>query len=195
MEFTALDPKQGVVFYTLDRERTAKPAFLRRTQECLNCHLIPGTLYVPGLMVTSVIPRPDGSPRFPGAAVVMDSRTPLDQRWGGWYVTGTSGNLQHRGNAVAPNSDQPTVFDFKNTQNLTSLDDRFDTTAYLAPGSDLIALMTLEHQTRVIRSDYKAWVGDPDCEAGRKDGAVSRPHGVPDRRVSLVHAFRGRSRK
>ena len=149
MEFAATDPKQGVVFYTLEREKTDQPSFLRRTDQCISCHLIPGTLNIPGLLATSVIPPPDGSPRFPAAAVLVDSRTPLDQRWGGWYVTGTSGGLQHRGNAVAPNPDQPDALDLRGTENLTSLAGRMDTTAYLAPTSDLIALMTLEHQTRV----------------------------------------------
>jgi hypothetical protein len=149
MEFAALDPKQGIVFYTLDREKTDQPSFLRRTDQCISCHLIPGTLNVPGLLATSVIPGPDGSPRFPAAAVIVDSRTPLDRRWGGWYVTGTSGGLQHRGNAVAPNPEQPDALDLRGTQNLTSLAGRVDTSPYLASTSDLVALMTLEHQTRV----------------------------------------------
>lgn len=149
MEFAALDPKQGIIFYTLNREKTDKPSFLRRSDECITCHLIPSTLNVPGLLATSVIPGPDGSPRFPAAAVIVDSRTPLDQRWGGWYVTGTSGGLQHRGNAVAPNPEQPDALDLRGTQNLTSLAGRVDTSLYLAGTSDLVALMTLEHQTRV----------------------------------------------
>jgi hypothetical protein len=91
----------------------------------------------------------DGSPRFAAAAVIVDSRTPLDQRWGDWYVTGTSGGLQHRGNAIAPNPDQPDALDLRDTENLTSLASRMDTSAYLEPTSDLIALMTLEHQTWV----------------------------------------------
>ena len=122
---------------------------MRRTDQCISCHLIPGTLNVPGLLATSVIPGPDGSPRFPAAAVIVDSRTPLDQRWGGWYVTGTSGGLQHRGNAIAPNPGQPDAVDLRDTENLTSLAGRMDTSGYLEPTSDLIALMTLEHQTRV----------------------------------------------
>jgi hypothetical protein len=149
MEFAATDPKQGVVFYTLDREKADKPEFVRRTDQCISCHLIPGTLNVQGLLATSVIPAPDGSPRFAAAAVMVDSRTPLDQRWGGWYVTGTSGGLQHRGNAVAPNPDQPDALDLRGTENLTSLPSRVDHSSYLADTSDLVALMTLEHQTRV----------------------------------------------
>ena len=127
----------------------AKPSFFRRNDQCVACHLIPSTLNVPGLLVTSVIPSSDGSPRFPGAAVVVDSRTPLDERWGGWYVTGTSGSLVHRGNAMATHPDQPSVLDTQGKQNLTSLPARVDRSQYLAGTSDLVALMTLEHQTRM----------------------------------------------
>jgi hypothetical protein len=148
-ELIGTDPKQGVVFYTLDRDKADKPEFIRRTDQCISCHLIPGTLNVPGLLATSVIPGPDGSPRFAAAAVIVDSRTPLDQRWGGWYVTGTAGGLQHRGNAVAPNPDQPDALDLRGTQNLTSLPAKVDRSVYPADTSDLVALMTLEHQTRV----------------------------------------------
>jgi hypothetical protein len=150
MEFAAIDPTQGVVFYTMERARSKSPVFHRGNQECLNCHLIPGTAYVPGFLATSVIPRPDGSLRFAASAILVDSRTPFEQRWGGWYVTGTSGSMPHRGNAFAPNPDQPSTFDFTNTQNLTRLNDRLDASAYMAPGSDIVALMTLEHQTRII---------------------------------------------
>jgi hypothetical protein len=150
MEFAAMDTKEGVVFYTMERARSKKPEFHRGNQECLNCHLIPGTAYVPGFLATSVIPRPDGSLRFAASAILVDSRTPFEQRWGGWYVTGMSGSMPHRGNAFAPNPEAPSTFDFTNTQNLTHLNDRLDTSAYMAPGSDIVALMTLEHQTRMI---------------------------------------------
>jgi hypothetical protein len=81
--------------------------------------------------------------------VIVDSRTPIENRWGGWYVTGTTGSLQHRGNAMAPYPDRPDMLDMHNTQNLTSLSGRVDTSSYLTPASDIVALMTLEHQTRM----------------------------------------------
>jgi hypothetical protein len=150
MEIIAFDRKQGVNFYTLDVEKAAAPSFVHRNEECLACHLIPGTLNVPGLVVSSVIAAPQGSPRFPGAGLIVDGRTPIENRWGGWYVTGNTGSLQHRGNAVAPYPDRPDMLDLHNTQNLTSLSGRFDTSGYLAPTSDIVALMTLEHQTRMV---------------------------------------------
>ena len=150
VEIIAFDGKQGVNFYTLDVGQGGAPSFVHRNEECLACHLIPGTLNVPGLVISSVIATPQGSPRFPGAGVIVDSRTPIENRWGGWYVTGTTGTLQHRGNAVAPYPDRPDMLDLHNTQNLTSLSGRFDGSGYLAPGSDIVALMTLEHQTRMM---------------------------------------------
>jgi hypothetical protein len=165
-ELIGIDPKQGVIFYTLDREKTDKPSFFRRNDQCVSCHLIPNTMNVPGLMVTSVIPSSDGSPRFPGAAVVVDSRTPLEDRWGGWFVTGTSGSLVHRGNAMATNPDQPSVLDTAGKQNLTSLPSVVDRSPYLENTSDLIALLTLEHQARMtdllVRLDWEARIAQQE---------------------------------
>ncbi len=150
LEFTSLDSKEGIVFYTLARTRAAKPVFRRRVQECLNCHVFPGTLYIPGLVTTSVIPGPDGAPRFVAAATMVDSRTPLQLRWGGWYVTGASGGLMHRGNSISPDPSKPSEMDLTGNQNLNSLTGKFETGAYPAGGSsDIVALMTLEHQTRM----------------------------------------------
>jgi hypothetical protein len=53
------------------------------------------------------------------------------------------------GNAVAPDPDRPADLEVAGTQNVTSLIGRIDTTRYLAPSSDLVALMTLEHQSRM----------------------------------------------
>ena len=149
MEFVAEDPRLGTVFYTMDRAKADKPRFVRRVDECLSCHLNPGTVAVPGTIITSVIPAPDGSLRPGAESVIVDSRTPLDQRWGGWYVTGTAGSLVHRGNSVSAHPREPDSLDLRGNQNITSLSGRLDTTRYLAPTSDLIALMTIEHQTRV----------------------------------------------
>jgi hypothetical protein len=41
------------------------------------------------------------------------------------------------------------LLETQGTQNLTSLAKKFDTSRYLAPTSDIVALMTLEHQTRM----------------------------------------------
>ena len=149
LEVTALDPKLGIILYTLDTEKTEKPQFSRR-DDCLKCHQGPVTLGVPGLLVSSVHPRSAGPGDSHGSAYMTDHRSPLEERWGGWYVTGTTGGQKHFGNnpnLVDPL--QPGGPAGPDSQNLTSLAGFFDTSRYLAPTSDIVALMTLEHQTRM----------------------------------------------
>ncbi len=175
LELAALDPKQGVTFYTLDAKRSAKPAFDRRS-DCLQCHQGTTTLGIPGIMVTSVYPSGDGTPAFRGAALVTDHRTPFVDRWGGWYVTGTMGSERHMGNSVAHDAAHPRDLDTAGSQNVTNLGRRFDSTNYLAKTSDIVALMTLEHQTRMtnlmIRTAWDARVAERTGEHDRIDGDV-----------------------
>ena len=147
-ELSALDPTRGVMFYTLDMQRAQNPRLQRGGSVCGECH-DPISVLVPGLMVTSVIPSSDGTPFFTGAFFnVTDHRTPIGDRWGGWYITGKSES--HLGNAVAPDPEHPTELETKGTQNVLSLAGRFDLSKYPVPTSDVVALMTLEHQTRMI---------------------------------------------
>jgi hypothetical protein len=168
LEFVALDPSLGDNFYTLEFEKSDHPEFARRDTACLQCHQGLSTLGVPGILVSSVYPGPDGMPAFRGNSMITDHRTALDQRWGGWYVTGTHGTQSHMGNAVAHNPAQPQLLDLRDTQNITSLAKRFDTSKYLAPTSDIVALMTLEHQTRMTdlltRLSWDARIADHDSK-------------------------------
>jgi hypothetical protein len=148
LEFASLDPRLGVVFYTLDQENSAHPRFDRR-DTCLQCHQSGGTLGVPGLVVRSVFPDSTGMPLFHAGTFVTDHRSPLKERWGGWYVTGTHGGQSHMGNAVVGDRNQPDKLQTEGTQNLTDLHRKVDTGAYLTPHSDIVALMTLEHQTQM----------------------------------------------
>jgi hypothetical protein len=175
LELAALDPRQGVTFYTLDAKRSAKPTFDRRS-DCLQCHQGTTTLGIPGIMVTSVYPSGDGTPAFRGAALPTDHRTPFGDRWGGWYVTGTMGSERHMGNSVAHDSAKPRELDTAGSQNLSTLGRRFDSTNYLAKTSDIVALMTLEHQTRMtnlmIRTAWDSRVADRTGKHDRIAGDV-----------------------
>jgi hypothetical protein len=149
VELSSLDPKQGVVFYTLDAAKSEKPEFSRR-DDCLRCHQGAPTLGVPGLLVSSIHPQSEELRDMHGASFVTDHRIPFSERWGGWYVTGTHGSQMHLGNNIAlvdPVHSGPAGG--PETQNVTSLADMFDTSKYLAQSSDIPALMVLEHQTRM----------------------------------------------
>ena len=145
-EMMALEPLHGLAFYTLDTQKRDQPVFQRRGVDCLFCHA-PGNKGAAAMVVASVIPMADGSPAYTSAFIdTIDHRTPFERRWGGWYVTGTHGSQVHMGNAVASNPEHPLELDTKRAQNVTSLADRIDVAQYLAPTSDIVALMTLEHQ-------------------------------------------------
>jgi hypothetical protein len=148
LELASVDPRQGVMFYTMDQEAGPKPRIDRR-DECLQCHASSGTLGVPGLVVRSVFVERSGMPLFHAGGFVTDHRSPLAQRWGGWYVTGTHGSQRHMGNVFAEDRDHPDELDREAGANVTDLKSRIDVANYLTPHSDIVALMTLEHQTRM----------------------------------------------
>ena len=145
-EMMALEPSHGLAFYTLDTKEADHPVFRRRGVECLFCHG-PGNKGAAAMVVASVIPDAQGEPAYSSAFIdTIDDRTPFERRWGGWYVTGTHGSQRHMGNAVARDPDHPLDLDERGTQNVTSLAGRLDVSKYFAPTSDIVALMTLEHQ-------------------------------------------------
>ena len=148
-ELLALEPSHGMVFYSLSTKRTEQPHLQRRGIECLFCHAM-GNKGAPSLVVASVIPDGDGIPAYTSTFIsTLDHRTPLAQRWGGWYVTGLHGSVRHMGNAVATDPFKPLDLQQEGTQNLVSLDDKIDVSKYLTGTSDIVALMTLEHQVGV----------------------------------------------
>jgi hypothetical protein len=148
MEVAATDPFQGTMFYTLDQRETAEPKFVRR-EECLQCHASPKTLGVPGLLLRSVFSAADGTPELSLGSFETNQRSPLKERWGGWYVTGTHGSRRHMGNVWLRDNGNPGRLDPESGANVTSLAGRFDVSAYASPHSDLVALMILAHQTRL----------------------------------------------
>src|SRR5690606_27937709 len=101
------------------------------------------TLGVPGLMVLSTFPMPD-DPNAYAQGFVSDHRSPLPQRWGGFFVTGR-GPRHHMGNVpvIYPRGEPPPSGP---APVLESVEGRFDTSGYLSLHSDMAALMVLEHQ-------------------------------------------------
>ena len=144
VELAALDPRQGVMLYALSQRRRARG--FQRPRTCLECHVSDVTLGLPGLAVGSAVIDPDG---VPYVSMPVDQRTPISSRWGGWYVTGNTGLGPHVGNTVATDPDEPMLLEDEANLNLPTVEDRFDTTGYLTPYSDVAALMVLEHQTHM----------------------------------------------
>jgi hypothetical protein len=100
-------------------------------------------------MIRSVHPDPNGMPVLTAGTTLTTQDTPLEDRWGGWYVTGTYGDRRHLGNVTAKSRDDDSPLDVERGANIVSLTDRFDTAPYLDGGnSDVVALMVLAHQTQ-----------------------------------------------
>ena len=158
LELAAVDPKAGPFFYTLTQEENPHPKLERHTNTCVGCHDSsddPAKL-IPRLLMLSVLPDRDGR-AIGAAALATTDRSPMRERWGGWYVTGTHGKQTHMGNQtfVPPAGELTTIPDFikdvdlTRGSNVTDLTDRFDTKPYLRATSDIVALMVLGHQSHV----------------------------------------------
>jgi len=145
LEVAAQDPDLGTVFYEIDQRQADKPSF-RRTRACLRCHHSLYTSGIPGLLVRSNPTAADGTAMAWTKNLATDHRSPFEERWGGWWVTGKTSGLTHMGNGFAINPAIAT----EHAPEIDSLKDKFDTSPYLSPYSDIVALMVLEHQTHLL---------------------------------------------
>lgn len=139
-------------FYTLGQRSVPRPQIVRDNGACLQCHESRRTLSVPGHLTRSVFAGPDGLPHFRHGTINVDHRTPLTDRWGGWFVSGSPGTV-HRGNAVGPDG----AFEgFARGLLIRDHREYFDPNQYLTPHSDVVAHLVLAHQTRVHNSIARA---------------------------------------
>lgn len=149
LELVAHDPEQGAVFYTINQRDTPRPAFSRQTA-CLTCHVAATTLEVPGFMTRSLRTAPDGNLKLRLGSHHVDHRTPIAQRWGGWFVTGRHGRMPHLGNVVTNAADAPVSLVPGGALNARTLDGAVDLSGYLSGHSDVVALAVFDHQTRAL---------------------------------------------
>lgn len=166
LEFVGQDPTQGSVFYTMTQAND-KPVF-ERNDACVSCHASEATHYVPGMFIGSVFPGIDGTTMY-GPAYTTDHRSPFEIRWGGWFVTGTHHATRHMGNAVASDPADLAAMITPATVHVTDLEGRFDKTGYLSLNSDLVALLVIEHQAKLLnlitRVGWETRIGEK--ESGR----------------------------
>ncbi len=159
-ELAGVDPNLGPIFYSLNTGRTDRAvARLDRAVDCMNCHGTSMTNRVPGVMLRSVFPDSDGNVLLQAGTSLIDHTSPIEDRWGGWYVTGKHGAVQHMGNGIAVQAKDGTVtLDKTKGANIISLTPFFDTSRYPRADSDIVALMTLEHQagmqSRLVEAAY-----------------------------------------
>ncbi len=154
IEVASFDEKLGIVFHLvqLTRREEGQPPSLSRDRSCLNCHAGSSNGGMPGVMVRSVYPQDSGLPLFQAGSFHTRHDSPIEERWGGWYVTGEVEECVHLGNTVAEADRRSVEVTMKpfTAEPVSSLDSFFDTDPYLNGGhSDVLALMMLEHQVGV----------------------------------------------
>jgi hypothetical protein len=170
IEMAAMDAKLGTVFYTV-KQKPDRPELKREVGRCMTCHASTHTQRVPGLMIRSVYCDASGEPLMKFGSFVTHEASPLIERWGGWYVTGQHGRQRHLGNQWVVddgkarvqelNSADQLPIDVHARANRVELKDLFETQSFLTSHSDIVALMILEHQTRMHNALTAA------CHAGR----------------------------
>lgn len=176
LEISAQDPELGPVFYNLEPDGEDGPRIRRQTGLCLQCHdsysLTGGG--VPRHIMGSGPTDENGQLAAHELWQVTTDTTPIRERWGGWYVTGTHGEQLHMGNvAIGRAGDSLTA-----GGNLTDLSGRIDVTPYPGAHSDIVALLVAEHQVTV--QNLVTLVGyrvrtalHNDQEAGLRPGEMS----------------------
>lgn len=200
IEVAATDAVLGPVFYLLDLRLVGTPEFVQRDNSCLQCHGTSRTELVPGLMVRSVFPDENGHPILAAGTYVTTAASPLRERWGGWFVTGSHGSFRHMGNTIASlhTVGRETNFDYEAGANWESLEGRIALANYLRPTSDIVALMVLEHQCHTQNLLTKAGMEyqrlahlqraiDPEADVSDPEGMTARA--VKDSAEDLARAL------
>ena len=147
LEIATIDPKAGVVFYTLQQAPGARPRLVTNT-DCVQCHSTAATFGIPGLFLRSVFTRPDGQMAPNTRSFITAHSSPFPERWGGWYVTGQFAGAPHMGNAVLRQGDDNMSFD-RGGDILASAGVGFDRERYPSAESDVVALLVLNHQVQM----------------------------------------------
>ena len=161
LEVAAHDETAGVVFYTLEQKADAAgaPQF-QRAFICLGCHMAGNTLGVPGLLMFSTT-RAEPN-QFSGIPRHIDHSDPITRRFGGWFVTGSTGSVRSMGNEVA-------ALDARPSHELASVEGLFDAAGYPVLSSDVVAQMVLTHQAGMTnlltRAAWEARAADPSLHA------------------------------
>ena len=142
IEVVSFDRQQGAIFYILHEQQAAQPRFERAELDCTQCHIAAGTRGIPGVLLRSTYAADTGTPAPGSRSYITDQDSPLNQRWGGWYVTGAAleGTLANAVTSAGASGRTPA---------LAAMTRSFDTGAYLAPTSDEVALLVLAHQTQM----------------------------------------------
>lgn len=149
IEALMFDPDAGGLFFIeeLPEERKDPRFGIVRGRGCTGCHSGSATNFLPGPMARSSHVDATGK-RIGSVAghIRMHHGIPIENRWGGFYVTGADASLGHLGNAFARKEGGATVLDRPAEPLLQDLSAYFDVSEYPHPEADGLALLLFDHQ-------------------------------------------------
>ncbi len=188
IEVSVADPKLGAVFYTLDQTKPDKPK-LTRNNQCLECHASAKTMGVPGHLVRSFATDESGVVDFSSGISQVNHRTPLEERWGGWYVTGTHGQQTHRGNLIGKAAFERQTKEPNHAGNVTNLSAYFDVSRYVAQPERHRGVDGARASDAHAQFHHAAELRGDDAAQAVRPHALSQEHGGV---VSEIFALHGR---
>jgi hypothetical protein len=201
LEIGSMDPNLGPLFYLLEQPTAtadaphpgsaATPKLERETTRCLSCHdsySLSGE-GVPRFIVGSGYTGTGGQLVSHEGWILVTDETPLQSRWGGWYVTGMHGKQVHLGNMLIRATEDFQRLDELRVGNVETLDALFDTKPYVTNKSDIVALLVLEHQVNA-QNDITRLNYDVRTAIDRERGAAKAGEGYEQKLDALSPALR-----
>jgi hypothetical protein len=141
LEIAAVDPSLGTVFYTVSQDNS-EPVRFRRNDDCLNCHASARTMGVPGFVVRSL--DTDAAAEIVAGTDTNNVThcTPINERWGSWFVSNAPQDWEHRGNTVSSGDTRTPIPNER-------LNRVFSSPLYPSKGSEVLPLLLHDHQTHM----------------------------------------------
>ncbi len=153
IEIISIDPQLGGIFYIFDVPRSGGSPRPERAKRCMNCHSDYDTRHVPGLVIKSVIPGPNGGSLNSFRREQTGHQIPLEERFGGWHLTGADQLKEHWGNTLGKLSPAGLKKQIILPGQLFNFD------RYPVTTSDILPQLLHEHQAgfvnRVLEAGYK----------------------------------------
>ena len=153
VEIIAADPEMGPMFYVYDRLRAggAVPNVTRSTK-CMNCHAGTATKRLPGLIAESLLVSQAGSSLETYRRDEQGHQIPLENRFGGWHLTGKHNISGNKANVMGLTRNGQT------TKVPVPPGQFSDLNLLLLPTSDILPQLINEHQmgfeNRLVRGIY-----------------------------------------
>jgi hypothetical protein len=185
VEIVSFDPMQGAIFYLLDERKSDQPRFQRAELDCTQCHIAAGTRSIPGVLLRSIYATDTGTQVAGTRSFITDQDSPLNERWGGWYLTGTPPGVSSMGNSAVAAIKVASISstDVAASQ-LAPLAPRFAASSYLTTTSDVVSHLVLAHQTQmhnlITLTNYKTRQAVYSVVSHNTGGETAAAEPLPD---------------